>query len=165
MENKKVAALKWDKYIMVQRETDYLANYLVSDKSKNYLIGMGKPTISPWMRGHVRMPMSKVVKKLVYKQDKFKNLRLVFVDEFNTTQLCSKCNAQMKIIKKSRTAYCSCCGTAWDRDVNAGRNILHLALVKIGIINKEQLPYWEYFRAIANLEDWPSASSSPSSIR
>ncbi|XP_043477493.1 uncharacterized protein LOC122508281 [Leptopilina heterotoma] len=151
MENKKIARLKWDKYMLVQRETDYLADYLVGNREKKQLIAIGSPKISPWMRGHVRMPLRKVVRRLAEKQDKYKNLRLVFIDEFNTTKMCSTCNQKMKIMK-NRTAYCSSCRIAWNRDVNAGRNILNLALVRLGIIKKEQLPDSTKFRAIAEIE-------------
>ncbi|XP_043477420.1 uncharacterized protein LOC122508244 [Leptopilina heterotoma] len=151
MENKKIARLRWDKYMLVQRETDYLADYLVGNREEKQLIAIGSPKISPWMRGHVRMPLKKVVRRLAEEQDKYKNLRLVFVDEFNTTKMCSTCNQKMKIMK-NRTAYCSSCRIAWNRDVNAGRNILNLALVRLGIIQKEQLPDSTKFRAIAKIE-------------
>ncbi|XP_051159683.1 uncharacterized protein LOC127280606 [Leptopilina boulardi] len=152
-EKRKIAALKWDKYMSVQRETDLLANYMVGDVKRKQLLVIGSPEISPWMRGHVRMPLRKVVRRLIEKQSKYPNLRIVFIDEHRTTKLCSTCNENMDIFR-NRTAYCASCKISWNRDVNAGRNILNLGLVKLGIINKEQLPNWSDFRALKNIQDW-----------
>ncbi|XP_043481160.1 uncharacterized protein LOC122510516 [Leptopilina heterotoma] len=150
-EKRRIAALKWDKYMMVQRESDLLANYIVGDEKKKQLIVIGQPNISPWMKGHIRMSLRVVVKKLVEKQRNSQNLRIVFVDEHRTTRLCSTCNENVKIYK-NRTTYCETCKIPWNRDVNAGRNILNIGLVKMGMIPKENLPHWDQFRALSKDE-------------
>ncbi|XP_043475117.1 uncharacterized protein LOC122506833 [Leptopilina heterotoma] len=147
LEKRKVARLKWDKYMSVRRETNLLANYIIGDENKKQLIVVGQPDIPPWLKGHVRMSLRAVVKRLIEKQHKSKNLSVVFVNEHRTTVMCSKCNVRVKIFR-NRTTYCSTCKTRWNRDVNAGRNILHLGLVKTGLIEKECLPHWEMFNAL-----------------
>jgi len=56
----------------------------------------------------------------------------VAVPPHYTSQICSKCG---KVVKKSlstRTHKCSHCGLVLDRDWNAARNILELALRTVG---------------------------------
>jgi putative transposase len=54
--------------------------------------------------------------------------RVILVDPYNTSQICSGCS---KIVKKElnvRVHQCPFCGLSIDRDVNAARNILGLGL-------------------------------------
>ncbi|KAJ3090424.1 Acyl-CoA-binding domain-containing protein 5 [Quaeritorhiza haematococci] len=74
-------------------------------------------------------------------------LLLLFIDEYNTSQVCSKCNAHeirlehlhekgddgpaRKGSKIWAVQLCPVCGTVWDRDVNASRNIRDVGLYMI----------------------------------
>lgn len=53
--------------------------------------------------------------------------RVVFVNPYNTTQMCSSCGTIVKKTVEVRIHRCPC-GYVEDRDVNAAKNILHLAL-------------------------------------
>jgi putative transposase len=53
---------------------------------------------------------------------------VVAVDPFNTSQACSQCGTVVPKDLSVRVHVCPRCGLALDRDVNAARNILNLAL-------------------------------------
>jgi putative transposase len=70
------------------------------------------------------------LKFYLYKQRlKFKAIRagkrVVFINEYLTTQGCSKCGNLWKDIKASKTYYCqdSNCKAVFDRDINSAKNI------------------------------------------
>jgi putative transposase len=54
--------------------------------------------------------------------------RMVAVNPFNTSQMCSGCGALVPKDLSVRVHRCPSCGLTLDRDVNAARNILHIAL-------------------------------------
>jgi putative transposase len=54
--------------------------------------------------------------------------RMVAVNPFNTSQRCSGCGDWVEKTLAIRVHHCPACGLVLDRDVNAARNILHLAL-------------------------------------
>src|SRR5512134_3664940 len=56
--------------------------------------------------------------------------QLVAVDPGHTSQCCSACGANVPKDLSVRVHICSECGLTLDRDVNAARNILNLALQK-----------------------------------
>ena len=56
----------------------------------------------------------------------------VEVDPKNTSQICSGCKAVVKKTLATRIHKCPKCGLTIDRDVNAARNILQLALNTVG---------------------------------
>jgi transposase len=74
-------------------------------------------------------PLADKCRKLLEKADKRGDLVLINMDEFNTSQVCSKCGK--KNLKKMNidggdlypVAVCQSCATVWQRDVNAARNI------------------------------------------
>lgn len=58
---------------------------------------------------------------------------LVVIDRyFPSSQTCSQCSSKTKITLATRTYRCSNCGMVLDRDVNAARNIINLALTMRG---------------------------------
>ncbi len=55
-----------------------------------------------------------------------------FVDRYEpTTQTCSFCGHRQKVELSERTFRCQNCGREIDRDVNAARNILNIAIERI----------------------------------
>jgi putative transposase len=56
----------------------------------------------------------------------------IAVPPHNTSQNCSKCGKKVKKSLSTRTHVCPHCGFVEDRDVNAARNILQLALSTVG---------------------------------
>lgn len=68
---------------------------------------------------------------------------VIMVDPKNTSQMCSQCGSMVKKDLKVRVHSCSFCGYTADRDVNAARNILIRALVKInGMDQPSRPPAW-----------------------
>jgi transposase len=58
---------------------------------------------------------------------------VIFVDRYEpTTQTCSFCGYRQDISLSQRTFKCPNCGREIDRDINSARNILKIALKKIG---------------------------------
>jgi len=55
-------------------------------------------------------------------------VQVIAVNPFNTSQACSRCGSIVPKGLSVRTHYCQHCGLILDRDVNAARNILSLAL-------------------------------------
>lgn len=55
--------------------------------------------------------------------------QVVTVNPRNTSQVCSRCG---EVVLKVRIHVCPACGLVEDRDVNAARNILGLALTPLG---------------------------------
>ena len=58
--------------------------------------------------------------------------RFVAVNPAYTSQDCSGCGHRQKLSLADRIYHCPCCGLVLDRDVNAARNILRLALDRLG---------------------------------
>lgn len=79
--------------------------------------------------------MSDFLEKLKYKAER-KGIEVRCVGTFEpTSQLCNHCGTQNPEVKKLsiRRWTCPVCGTAHDRDINAAKNILALALKNGGI--------------------------------
>lgn len=120
------------------------------------LVVIGKTDISPWMRGK-RMPMRKVVQRIIERASETREsglnkLVVTIVDEHCTTKMCSICNKENIVgKKKTRKVYCPNCKMSWNRDVNAGRNILHIGLILRKIMDKKSIPNAKNFRVLKNL--------------
>lgn len=60
------------------------------------------------------------------------DLLVVCIDEFKTSKICSKCVTQSlsgkSSVKGNAVLVCSECGTLWQRDVNACRNMMRISL-------------------------------------
>ena len=59
--------------------------------------------------------------------------RVILVDPYNTSQMCSGCGSIVKKDLNIRIHKCPHCGLVADRDINAANNILGLGLQSIGI--------------------------------
>src|SRR5438876_376189 len=60
---------------------------------------------------------------------RFPGVTVIPIDEFRTSQICSKCMTRMggpSPFGSWRLKACPHCRAVWDRDVNAARNILYL---------------------------------------
>lgn len=117
---------------------------LIRDSS---LIAIETLLVKNMMRNHklayalADAAMSDFLDKLKYKATR-KGIEVRCVGTFEpTSQLCSNCGAQNSEVKKLsvRTWVCPTCGAQHDRDINAARNILALAL-KNGGIKDEPAP-------------------------
>ncbi len=73
------------------------------------------------------------------------DIQVVAVDPRNTSQMCSGCGELVSKSLKVRTHRCPKCGLVLDRDVNAARNILKLALPPLG--RSGQAPTWTEVRS------------------
>ena len=56
--------------------------------------------------------------------------KVIFTDEFRTTQTCSNCNYIHKNIGSSKTFDCPSCGIVAERDANAAKNILKRGIIE-----------------------------------
>lgn len=84
--------------------------------------------------------MSDFLDKLKYKAER-KGIEVRCVGTFEpTSQLCSVCSVQYPPAKNLsvRRWRCPNCGAKHDRDVNAAKNILHIALTKGGVTDEPQ---------------------------
>jgi transposase len=150
--NKKIARLKFDKYI---RCSSTLSN-LIRDvfgvtKNKKVAIfyGHAETSSNSPMKGHIRVPGRALKKKL----QNHPNVTLFIVNEYLTTKLCSKDSTIMKAppprkrgkefdlrrvgdklvpkpARPHRWRFCEQCSTLWNRDVNAAKNILQLGIAE-----------------------------------
>jgi putative transposase len=92
---------------------------------------------------------------LAYKAEEA-GIAIITVNPANTTQACSRCG---KIVPKDlsvRVHECPDCGLVLDRDVNAARNILSLALNPLGRLAK---PYRDPLGRSGQDETWAAAPS------
>lgn len=74
---------------------------------------------------------NKFLQQLTYKAEEA-GVWTVKVNSKNTTQVCSGCNHFVKKTLAKRIHKCPNCGLVIDRDINAARNILQLALTTVG---------------------------------
>lgn len=134
---RKVARLKLKKFICVEKTAHKIAAELVPHpKIRNTLICIGSTEIaaaSP-MRGYIRTPNRKLIAAL-----KARRADILLVNEFRTTKLCGNCHQENKTSKSPhRYQFCPNCHTCWNRDVNAGVNILYLGECVINEIDKDE---------------------------
>lgn len=86
--------------------------------------GDGSPN-GACIKGYIHVPNARLVKKL----ENHPNIQLQKINEYNTTKLCSYCDHQLKVSKSpDRYAVCPNCHIIWNRDINAGYNILKRGL-------------------------------------
>lgn len=63
---------------------------------------------------------------------RLRRVTMLPVDKFRTTLCCSYCHSFAPPSKthKSRAQHCTGCGKCWNRDTNAGRNMITAGLAK-----------------------------------
>lgn len=128
-QSRKLAYLRLRKYIGTHKAATRLAKQFAV-RGKNTLICVGNfrmASNSP-IKGHVRTPKRLMISKMQIYAD------VLIVDEFRTSQLCSKCHSVLEKFK-SPESYKFCknfnCRTNWNRDINAGKNILQKGIAHI----------------------------------
>lgn len=129
-ETTKSTYLRLRKYIGVHRAaTKFARAFAIGGKGRTLIcIGNYKwPANSP-IKGHVRSPTRLLVSKMQMYSD------VLIVDEFRTTMLCSNCFSVLEKFK-SPESYKFCpnseCSINWNRDFNAGINILYKGIAEI----------------------------------
>jgi hypothetical protein len=88
------------------------------------IVAIGDPKFSASSRGYAPAPTVAVVKELQHLCPR----KVVLIDEYNTSKLCSLCYSPLKQTKTEgrvnwRVQRCNSCGVYWNRDVNAARNM------------------------------------------
>lgn len=95
-------------------------------KQKKVVVAYGDGDKQGNLRGTAPMMSTKLFKKVS------QSARVVVINEYKTSQLCSCCHRQMTQYRKQfRMKRCmnnDCIRTVWDRDINASINILNLFL-------------------------------------
>lgn len=120
---RKVARLKLKKFICVEAAAHAVSKSLVQNRKALVFVGASKISSNSPMRGYIRSPQRALLKALRTHAD------VVEVNEYRTTQLCSQTNCH-QFVKTSRSPkryqFCQKCGTKWNRDVNAGNNMIYV---------------------------------------
>jgi transposase len=115
------------------RQVAISCRFKINDTNQKTLIGFGDwLQIDGFVKGHRKAPLHKTIRVLR------KYAKLVFVDEYNISQMCSCCceGVKMERAKLAKTVdgeirnvscykvlKCTTCNDLWNRDVNASRNI------------------------------------------
>lgn len=135
--SKKCTYLRFRKYIGVHRAATRLAKSIaIRGKETLVVVGNHVTAANSPIKGHIRSPKKLILEKLQI----FANVKIQ--DEFRTSQLCSSCHSVLEHFRTSdRYKFCknsNCRSNNWNRDVNAGRNILYRGLMDI--TNQEPHP-------------------------
>lgn len=134
LSRRSITQQKFNKLVLVEREKGRLVNKIIGDvRRAPCFVGIGNEMLPTWTKGHIFSPIRKIVGRLKErsKQVGEEKLKIVNVPEWYTTQKCSSCCAQCFVSPSPRRySFCKKCNVTWERDVNAGRNILNLALIK-----------------------------------
>ena len=126
--HKKIARLKFDGYIRREKTiAKIIRDEFVKDATGKVVVffGNGKTSNNSPMKGYIRSPHTKFIQQL----KRHHQIQFVDVDEYNTTKVCSSClSKDHHTISKSPHRFSSCkeCKIVWNRDVNAGLNILYI---------------------------------------
>jgi putative transposase len=76
---------------------------------------------------------------------------LVFLDERNTSKMCSGCGNLQAMPLYKRTYVCTACGLVMDRDENSAHNILSWYFARLGPHTGDPLRCADVFTAIDNV--------------
>lgn len=124
----KAIRLEFDSYIRYHQATTQLVNRLCppGQRTLMFLGGSFQPADAP-IKGYIKPGQQRLLNKLV----NCPRVTVKLVDEFRTSITCSSCHSQLE--KRSRTGrargmYCPSCKVIWNRDVNAGRNMITAGL-------------------------------------
>jgi hypothetical protein len=134
---KKIARLKLDEYLRKHKTVDHYINQLVGT-AKRVGVYFGDASIaanSP-MKGYVRVPGKLLKEKLKLHS----RVRVIMVDEFRSSKLCSICYQEIQIPKSPhRFVSCQSCKKVFNRDINAANNMLTLG--QLGELNKRPIEF------------------------
>ena len=123
-----VTRLRFDGYIRKQKTlaNTINKNILKGEESVTVFFGNAKQPGNSPIRGYVRNPHSQLIRALEHHP----KIKLAFIDEYKTTKTCSGCLEDDKhtVYGSNRHRFSSCtrCKIVWNRDINAGNNILLL---------------------------------------
>lgn len=121
-----VTRLRFDKYTETQKAANRMANFICGDAKRPLIaIGSTRSESNSPVKKYIRTPHSKLLEVLKERAE------VLEINEFMTTQACSNCQVKEEPVKTSRGRhryqFCNKCGKCFNRDVNAGFNILQLA--------------------------------------
>jgi transposase len=135
----KVTRLNFDHYIRRSKTiSKIIKDVFIKDEKKKVVLFYGdasQPANSP-MKGYTRVPHKKMIEKL--KQ----HPQIIFtsIPEYNTTKVCSSCLTKNQHVVSSsphRFSFCKKCKIVWNRDVNAGLNMLYIGFQRYICNNAE----------------------------
>jgi hypothetical protein len=130
---KKIARLKFDEYVRKHKTVSRYVNQLVgtakrvgpSGPARRVGVYFGNSSIaanSP-IKGYVRIPGKLLKEKLKLHP----RIRVIMVDEFRSSKLCSLCYQELQIPKSPhRFVSCQSCKKVFNRDINAANNMIIL---------------------------------------
>lgn len=128
-EQRRMAVLRFKKYMAVQSTLTKVVKEFVAGKETLVVFGDSSISANSPMKGYIRTPNRRLLTTLRYYAD------VLVVNEHRTSKLCSLCYQTLQPPTKRRHRYMVCrnaeCQTVWNRDVNAGRNILYKGICAI----------------------------------
>jgi hypothetical protein len=121
---KKIARLKLDEYVRKHKTVSNYVNQLVGTAKKvGVYYGDASTAANSPMKGYVRVPGKLLKEKLKLHP----RVRVIMVDEFRSSKLCSLCYQELQIPKSPhRFVSCQSCKKVFNRDINAANNMLNL---------------------------------------
>jgi len=126
---KKIARLKFDEYVRKHKTVSNYVNQLVGT-AKRVGVYFGDASIaanSP-IKGYVRVPGKLLKEKLKLHP----RVRVIMIDEFRSSKLCSLCYQEVQIPKSPhRFVSCPSCKKVFNRDINAANNMLTLGRLEL----------------------------------
>ncbi|CAO1376712.1 unnamed protein product [Diamesa hyperborea] len=130
---RKVCRLRFDNYIRrAETISKVIKDKIVQESVKKVVVCFGdsKQASNSPMKGYIKSPHTKFIKMLKL------HPKVIFIpiNEYNTTKVCSTCLKKDKhIVSKSphRFSCCNQCKIVWNRDVNAGMNILKIGYKRL----------------------------------
>lgn len=136
---RKYKRLRFNVDIKKKATLDGFCLKLIGDAApQDLFVCFGDASYNPHLRGVQSSPRRQWLARRLKVNH---GVTVVDVWEFNTSQICSKCEAPQKLAdcKTASNSYkvrtCLGCQTIWDRDVNAARNIL-----KVGLTGRANRP-------------------------
>ena len=132
---------------IAQRRNTFYHQQTAALVRQSNMIAMETLLVKNMMRNHklayalADAAMSDFLAKITYKAERY-HIPLLCIGTFEpTSQLCSVCGEKNPLIKNLgiRSWICPHCGAQHDRDINAAKNILHIAVTK-GSIKDAPLP-------------------------
>jgi hypothetical protein len=138
----KVMKLRWSTFMRTKKALDMACRRIVENDDseiKKVELHYGDGSFSSVSKGHAPSCNKTLLNRLktCYKLSGYSknHVKIKMMDEFRTSILCSKCHKRMENAKRKTdkskihsVLVCNDCKTFWNRDVNACRNMLSLAL-------------------------------------
>jgi hypothetical protein len=138
---------RWRVYIQKQKTLTQICQELIGRRNpRNVVFAYGMGRFNASSRGYKPAPANQ--RWVTNRLTKGLHAKVININEYNTSQVCSNCFASRKLcavgsnrdpfpaqpgsIQKSHfVRRCTLCRTIWNRDVNASRNMVYLALHKV----------------------------------